>query len=57
MKLGHIERLANIEETWKTHEQVRKLGKDYTDDIEMKKICQKDHESEFQLLLDYLAEN
>lgn len=57
MKLGNIERLANIEEIWKTHEQVRKLGKDYTDDIEMKKICQKDHEGEFQLLLDYLAEN
>lgn len=57
MKLGNIERLANIEEIWKTHEQVRKLGKDYTDNIEMKKICQKDHEDEFQLLLDYLAEN
>ncbi|UPL01239.1 hypothetical protein LCI18_012173 [Fusarium solani-melongenae] len=57
VKLGPNERFANIEAIWKTREQVRKLGKEYADDVESGKISQKDLEGEFQLFLDHTPEN
>ena len=56
VKLGNNERFANIVAIRNTREQVRKLGKKYTDDVEVSKIRFEDLCDEFQLILDYESE-
>jgi len=52
VKLGNNERFANIVTIRNTREQVRKLGKKYTHDVEVSKIRFEDLSDEFQLILD-----
>jgi hypothetical protein len=50
------ERFANIVAIRNTREQVKKLGKKYTDDVEASKIRFEDLCDEFQVILDYESE-
>lgn len=56
VKPGNKERFVNIKALRNTREQVRKLGKQFTEEIHTEKIRFEDLCDEFQLILDYESE-